>query len=344
MIELKNLNKSYQLQKTAISALTNINLKVGEAEIFGIIGKSGAGKSSLIRCVNLLERPSSGEVWVNGQNLLSLNPELLRLARHQMGMVFQQFNLLSTKTVYQNVALPLRFIGKTEAEIKTIVMPLLDLVGLFDKANTYPHQLSGGQKQRVAIARALSTNPKILLCDEMTSSLDPETTESILKLVKKINHEFKVTVLLITHEMNVIKQIADRVAVLDKGHIVEESGIVELFSQPKTEVTKALIDAAFKRELPESIRQHLSEAPQVDAHPVLRIEFVGDIAEKPIIDTLTHEFKMRVNILQANLEYIHGVQLGVMILSVYGEESARAIEHLKAQKGIWVEELGFAKL
>lgn len=344
MIELRHLNKSYSVQGQTVSALQDINLHIHTAEIFGIIGKSGAGKSSLIRCVNLLERPSSGEVWVNGRNLLKLNAEQLRLARHQMGMVFQQFNLLSTKTVYQNIALPLQFMGWSESDTKKKVFSLLDWVGLSDKAQVYPKQLSGGQKQRVAIARALTTNTKILLCDEMTSALDPETTNSILKLIKEINQEFKVSVLLITHEMNVIKQIADRVAVLDKGRIVEEADVVQLFSQPKQEITKSLLNSAFKIELPESLRDQLSPSASPGLHPILRIEFVGHVAAEPIIDELKEAFKVRINILQASLERLRGVMLGVMILSLYGEasETDRAIVHLQA-KGVLVDIIGYAK-
>ncbi len=344
MIELKNISKIYRQNEQAIYAINNMSLKIEAGEIYGIIGKSGAGKSSLIRCVNLLERPTSGEVWVDGQNLLSLNPEQLRQARHQMGMVFQQFNLLNSKTAFQNVALPLQLMHTAADEIKQKVDSLLALVGLTDKANVYPRQLSGGQKQRVAIARALTTNPKILLCDEMTSALDPETTNSILDLVKSINREYKVTILLITHEMSVIKQIADRVAVLDHGQLVEEASIVELFSQPKCTLTKNLLDSAFKIELPESLRRQLVATPQAGMHPVLRIEFVGNVAAEPIIDELVREFKIHVNILQASLDYLREVMLGVMILSFIGEaeETQRAITNLKA-KGILVEVIGYGK-
>ena len=344
IIEFKNVSKVYQAQTASVHALKDINLQVEAGEIFGIIGKSGAGKSSLIRCVNLLERPSSGEVWVNGQNLLSLSAEQLRQARHQMGMVFQQFNLLATKTVYQNVALPLQLMRVDEAKIKEKVHSLLDLVGLADKAQVYPKQLSGGQKQRVAIARALTTNAKILLCDEMTSSLDPETTNSILSLIKAINQEFKVTVLLITHEMGVIKQVADRVAVLDAGQVIEEADVVTLFSEPKSPLTKNLLDSAFKIELPESLRNQLSHHAEPGMHAVLRIEFVGQAASQPVIDQLIREFKVHVNILQASIEHLRQVMLGVMILSLIGEpeETQRAIAGLRA-KGVLVEIIGYGR-
>jgi D-methionine transport system ATP-binding protein len=344
IIEFKSVSKVYQAQTASVHALKDINLQIEAGEIFGIIGKSGAGKSSLIRCVNLLERPSSGEIWVNGQNLLNLNAEQLRQARHQMGMVFQQFNLLATKTVYQNVALPLQLMRVDEAKIKEKVHSLLDLVGLADKAQVYPKQLSGGQKQRVAIARALTTNAKILLCDEMTSSLDPETTNSILNLIKAINQEFKVTVLLITHEMGVIKQVADRVAVLDAGQVIEEADLVTLFSEPKSPLTKNLLDSAFKIELPESLRNQLSPHAEPGLHAVLRIEFVGQAASQPVIDQLIREFKVHVNILQASIEHLRQVMLGVMILSLIGEpeETQRAIAGLRA-KGVLVEIIGYGR-
>ncbi len=344
MIELKNIVKRYQIQGREITALANINLKIEKSEIYGVIGRSGAGKSSLIRCVNLLERPSSGEVWVNGQELQKLSAEELRIARHQMGMVFQHYNLLNTRTVFENIALPLEFLNEKSTAVKERVMDLLNLVGLTEKAHVYPNQLSGGQKQRVAIARALATQPKILLCDEMTSALDPETTYSILKLIKSINQKLGVTVLLITHEMQVIKEIADRVAVLENAEIVEEARVIDLFARPKSPITKSLLNSAIKLELPPSIQAQLVEKQLPDTHPIFRIEFVGDVASKPIIDELTHRFKIRVNILQANLDYLRDELLGVMILSMNAgsEEIERAVVSLKSL-GISVECLGYSK-
>ena len=229
MIELRQLNKTYPSKTGPFTALTNINLTVKPGEIFGVIGKSGAGKSSLIRCVNLLERPTSGSVNIDGHDLTKLSPKKLRQIRGQIGMIFQHFNLLNNRTVLDNVALPLELTGKDRITIRKEVLPLLELVGLSDKQRAYPSQLSGGQKQRVAIARALSTRPKVLLCDEMTSALDPKTTRSILELIQSINQQFKLSILLITHEMNVIKTIADRVAVLDHGRIIEESDVFLIY-------------------------------------------------------------------------------------------------------------------
>jgi D-methionine transport system ATP-binding protein len=241
MIELHNISKIYSGKFDDIYALKNINLSVAPGEIVGVIGKSGAGKSTLIRCVNLLERPTSGLVKINGVELTTLSPSQLRHERHQIGMIFQHFNLFATRTVFDNVAFPLHLLKKESNEIDAIVYPLLEKVGLGDRDDAYPHQLSGGQKQRVAIARALATRPKVLLCDEMTSALDPHTTEDILGLIRQINRELNLSILCITHEMSVIKSIADRVAVIDQGEIIECENVVELFKNPKTVMTKQLI-------------------------------------------------------------------------------------------------------
>lgn len=241
MIELYNLNKIYSNQSGKIHALKNVNLSVAPGEIVGVIGKSGAGKSTLIRCVNLLEKPTSGSVRVNNIELTKLNAAQLRQARHQIGMIFQHFNLLSTHSVFDNVAFPLTLLKKSKGEMNNIVSELLEKVGLSDKRNIFPHHLSGGQKQRVAIARALATNPKVLLCDEMTSALDLETTYDILKLIRNINQDLGLSILCITHEMSVIKAIADRVAVIDQGEIIEYATAVDLFKNPQTAITKRLI-------------------------------------------------------------------------------------------------------
>ncbi|MDX2346361.1 MAG: ATP-binding cassette domain-containing protein, partial [Legionella sp.] len=228
MIKLTGLNKHYGSHH----ALSDINLAINAGEIFGIIGKSGAGKSTLLRCINLLERPDSGAISVNQQDMLALTPQALREARHQIGMIFQHFNLLQAKTVFENIALPLRIQGASDAHIKKRVDELLALVELSNKAGAYPAALSGGQKQRVAIARALSSEPKVLLCDEATSALDPETTKAILALLKKINHEYGITIVLITHEMDVVKQLAHRVALMEAGRITEIVALNTLFSKP----------------------------------------------------------------------------------------------------------------
>lgn len=245
MIALENLNKIYSYRGGQLHTLKSVNLTVETGEIVGLIGKSGAGKSTLLRCVNLLEKPTSGKVIVNHTDLMSLNPKQLRFARHQIGMIFQHFNLLSTATVFDNVAFPLRLLHQSKDQIKKTVLELLEKVGLSAFTKSYPHQLSGGQKQRVGIARALATNPSVLLCDEMTSALDPETTLDILNLIKAINREFNLSILFVTHEMRVVRAIADRVAVLDEGEIVEMAAAATLLEHPKTAVAKRLIQLSF---------------------------------------------------------------------------------------------------
>jgi len=250
MIELKNVSKVFYKHKIPVSALSDISLQVSEGEIFGVIGSSGAGKSTLIRCINLLERPTSGQVIVNGQVLSALTPRRLVLARRDIGMIFQHFNLLSSRTVFANVAFPLELSHTPKTAIARRVLELLKLVGLEDKMHDYPASLSGGQKQRVAIARTLASNPKVLLCDEATSALDPETTLSILYLLKNINRQFRITILLITHEMNVVRAICDRVAVISEGKLIEQGDVKQVFSHPQTELTRRFISSALSFGLP----------------------------------------------------------------------------------------------
>lgn len=241
MIELKNINKTFESKKTKTSALKNVNLKIDDHEVFGVIGFSGAGKSTLVRCINLLESPDSGEVLIDGQNLCELSRKELNEKRRKIGMIFQQFNLLEQRTVSRNVRFPLEVAGVSGAEADKKVAELLELVGLTEKANAYPSQLSGGQKQRVAIARALATDPDIILCDEATSALDPITTKSVLALLKKLNEKLNVTIVIITHEMAVVEQVCDRVAVIDSGEICEVGTVTEVFTNPKTEATNKLL-------------------------------------------------------------------------------------------------------
>lgn len=250
MIELKNVSKVFYKHKVAVNALSDVSLQVAEGEIFGVIGSSGAGKSTLIRCINLLERPTSGQVVVNGQVLSELAARQLVLARRDIGMIFQHFNLLSSRTVFANIAFPLELSHTPKATIEQRVRELLALVGLEDKMHDYPVSLSGGQKQRVAIARTLASNPKVLLCDEATSALDPETTLSILSLLKSINRRFRITILLITHDMNVVRAICDRVAVISEGRLIEQGRVTEVFSDPQTELTRRFISSALSFGLP----------------------------------------------------------------------------------------------
>ena len=241
MIELKHLGKIYSSASGSVEALKDVNLTIADGEIFGIIGLSGAGKSTLVRCINLLERPTSGEVWVDGQNLTALSEKALLQVRRQIGMIFQSFNLLEQRSVLRNVCFPLEISGTPKAEAKKRAEELLKVVGLADKAASFPSQLSGGQKQRVAIARALATNPRYLLCDEATSALDPNTTRSILELLREINKTLGVTIIVITHEMKVIDQICDRVAVIDKSCIAEEGRVADVFTNPKSDIARELV-------------------------------------------------------------------------------------------------------
>lgn len=337
MIILDNINKHYG----ALSALQHVSLKVAEGEIFGVVGKSGAGKSTLVRCVNLLERPDSGTVTVGTEELMGLSPVSLRAARRKIGMIFQHFNLLSSRTVYDNIALPLELIGKNRRQIADAIYPLLELTGLSQKKRNYPAELSGGQKQRVAIARALACQPRVLLSDEATSSLDPETTLMILDLLKNIRDTFNLTILLITHEMSVIKACCDRVAILDEGKLIEENEVGKFFAHPETTTAKNFIVSSLPQKLPHAIAVHVLPSAQANTHPVLRLWFWGDAATQPIIAQLINQFNLRINILQANVEYIKKHAMGTMVLAISGEKNKldAAIQYLQ-QMGIQVEVMG----
>ncbi len=342
MITLDHISKKYPTAEGSVTALEDINLSVNAGEIYGIIGQSGAGKSTLIRCVNLLEKPSSGKVIVDNAELTALSMSDLRTARRNIGMIFQHFNLLSSRTVYQNIALPLELCGKNAREIATTIDPLLELTGLTSKKNQYPAKLSGGQKQRVAIARALACKPKVLLSDEATSALDPETTHTILDLLKNIRDTLNLTILLITHEMSVIKACCDRVAILQHGRMIEENEVGEFFAQPKTAEAKTFIASSLKQALPAIIADQIIAEEQNQHHPVLRLWFFGGAATQPIIAQLINQFNLRINILQANVEYIKKHAMGIMILAISGNKNNMdaGIEHLQ-QLGVQVEILGY---
>jgi D-methionine transport system ATP-binding protein len=343
MIELKEIHKTYPNKNGMdIVALQNVNLQIAEGEIYGVMGPSGAGKSSLIRCVNLLERPSSGQVIVDGVDLTTLDAATLRKARRNMGMIFQHFNLLSSRTVAGNIALPLELSGFSRKEIKQRVDQLCDLTGLATRKNAYPDELSGGQKQRVAIARALSTSPKILLSDEATSSLDPETTRSILELLRGINRELKLTILLITHQMEVIQRICDRACILDHGRIVEEAPVLELFSRPQTPLAKKFVLSSLRVDLPEALHKQLLPQPHDQAVPLVRLTFVGQKAGEPIMVSLHKKFNVTPNILQAQLNWVHDSSIGVSICELLGQREAivQGIQFIQSE-GIDVEILGY---
>lgn len=342
MITFRHVCKNYTTQAKPVLALSDINLHVNAGEIFGIIGKSGAGKSTLIRCANLLERPTSGEIIVAGQDLTKLSSSALRQARQKIGMIFQHFNLLSSRNVYDNIALPLELTGHSRKDIAAIISPLLELTGLMDKKNNYLSELSGGQKQRVAIARALSNKPHVLLSDEATSALDPETTLSILQLLKNVRDTLNITILLITHEMSVIKTVSDRVAILQNGVLIEENEVGEFFTHPKTAIAKNFIASSLLQHMPAAIEEHVTIEERPHTHPVLRLWFLQGTATQPIISELSHQFDFRINILQANVEYIKKHAMGIMIVAIKGDKLKiqPAIAYLK-QLGVDVEVIGY---
>ncbi len=342
MIQLQRLSKTFSAAKSKVHALHDVSLNIPSGEIFGVIGKTGAGKSTLIRCVNLLEQPTKGRVIVDDVDLCALSKDQLRVERRSIGMIFQHFNLLESRTVYENVSFPLELSKQSKQSIKETVGPLLELVGLSDRQHAYPHQLSGGQKQRVAIARALATKPKLLLCDEATSALDPETTQSILSLLKKINQEFNLTILLITHEMDVVKSICDRVGVLSHGELVEHGSVIEIFTEPKTEDAKSLTQKSLHLELPNYLKERMQESYADGLSPIVRLAYVGASANEPVIAHLQKQFNVAVSILQADLESIHDSVVGFTVCQLVGkrEDCTNSIQYL-VDSGIKVEVVGY---
>ena len=317
-IRFEGVSKTYAArgQGAAVDALTGIDLSVPEGSILGVIGRSGAGKSTLIRLVNGLERPTGGRVTVDGTEVSGLDERGLREVRRRVGMIFQHFNLLSSRTAYDNVALPLEIAGTPKGEIRKRVDPLLDLVGLADKRGRYPAELSGGQKQRVGIARALATQPRVLLSDEATSALDPETTRSILDLLSSINRELGLTILLITHEMSVIRAVAREVAVIDAGRIVEHGDVFEVFTRPQHATTRSFLGAKTGHDLPPYLRSHLKAEPSPGCAVALRILFRGPHATDPILSELSRELKLDLNILSGSVDEIAGRPFGTLVVSL----------------------------
>lgn len=318
IISLQKVEKTYPARgkNGAVTALHGIDLDVPKGAILGVIGRSGAGKSTLIRLVNGLERPSAGRVVVDAVELSALPEAQMRQQRRSIGMIFQHFNLLARRTAFDNVALPLEIAGVGRSEIKARVTPLLDLVGLGDKANRYPAELSGGQKQRVGIARALATNPKVLLSDEATSALDPETTEQILDLLRQINAELGVTILLITHEMAVIKSVAHRVAVIDGGSIVEEGETYDVFTQPRHQTTRSFVASITGTALPRHFTETLSDAPRAGASALVQLTFQGEGASQPFLSILTRRLGIDLGIVQAKVDHIGGKAFGTLVVAV----------------------------
>lgn len=346
MIKLSNIEKIYDSPAGKVHALKGINLEIAKGEIYGIIGLSGAGKSTLVRCINMLERPTSGEVIVDGQDMTKLNDSELRNARKNIGMIFQHFNLLSSATVYENIAFPLKLSNVSKDKIAKKVNPLLELVGLKDKANQYPAQLSGGQKQRVGIARALASNPKILLCDEATSALDPQTTKSILDLIYTINKNLSLTVIVITHEMQVIKEICDKVAVISNGVIAESGKVLDVFTNPQHEITKEFISVLLSNELPAAFRgSKISQTKTEGSLLLLRLNFLGESADDPVLAQMIRTCHgVECTMLFGNLDEIHGVPFGRFIVGLSGSENAiqSALEFLGG-KDVRVEVIGYVR-
>lgn len=322
MIELRHINKEFVVKKQRVQALQDVTLTINDGDIFGIIGFSGAGKSTLLRMVNALETPTSGEVLIDDVNINSLSHNELRQVRKGIGMVFQSFNLLNSKTVYDNIAIPLRLNKVSSDVIDKRVKELLEFVNLPDKANAYPTQLSGGQKQRVGIARALATNPSILLCDEATSALDPETTEAILELLKRINREFNITVLVVTHEIHVIKEICNRVAVIEHGRVVEMGSVLDVFSKPKESITKRFVQTVIPERIPDTVVTSL----QAETRPyeLIKVRFLGEAVTKNVIYEINKNLSVETNIVFASVNQLQDSALGIFILQVVGAEDTIA--------------------
>ena len=341
MIELVDLVKVFPREDGPVPVLDGLSLTVRRGEVYGVIGRSGAGKSTLVRCVNLLERPTAGHVRVEGQDITGLEGAPLRAERRRIGMIFQHFNLLSSRTVRDNVAFPLELAGTPPGEVDAAVLPLLELVGLADKRDRYPAELSGGEKQRVGIARALAPRPAVLLCDEATSALDPETTTAILELLRDINRRLGLTIVLITHEMAAIRAICDRVAVLDGGRVVEEGTVFDVFTSPRAEVTRSFLRDLVARSLPPALHEQLQAEPSPGSHPVVRIVFTGAWANTPVIAEVVRRFDVLLNILQGNIEEIQGEPYGNMVLEAIGspEAVAAALDFVRA-RNLGVEILG----
>ncbi|WP_295159603.1 methionine ABC transporter ATP-binding protein [Selenomonas sp. AE3005] len=322
MIVLKDISKTFTIKDKQVTAVQDVNLTIADKEIYGIIGFSGAGKSTLVRCINLLERPTSGKVIVNGVDMLTLSPQELRRQRRKIGMIFQQFNLMPSRTVAQNIALPIENSGLSPAEIAQKVSKLLAFVELADRAGAYPSQLSGGQKQRVAIARALATDPEILLCDEATNALDPQTTKSILKLLARLNTELGITVVVITHEMDVIKKLCHRVAVMEQGRVVEENTVYSLFAQPVQEITKNFINTTSNLSEIYQLIEDKAEIAELSAdEQLVKMRYQETNVAEPLISYISKKFDVTVNILFSDVELVEGLPLGGTVAILKGARS-----------------------
>lgn len=313
MIKLNGIYKTFHTKDKEVQALKDINITINEGDIFGVIGYSGAGKSTLIRIINLLEVPDKGQVEVDGISLCDISKKQLRSVRSNIGMIFQGFNLMNSIDVYNNIAAPLKNLKWKKADIDEKVNSLLKLVGLEDKKHAYPNQLSGGQKQRVAIARALSSDPKILLCDEATSALDPNTTQSILELLQHIHDELKITIVIITHQMEVVKKICNRIAVMENGEVMEQGDIIDIFTNPQSSIAKDFVYHSLSISTePEEFEEY--------KNMVCKFNFFGSIAQEPVLSNLERKYDIQVNILYGNIEKLHGSTVGSLIVELIGDK------------------------
>ncbi|MCL2559810.1 MAG: ATP-binding cassette domain-containing protein [Turicibacter sp.] len=339
MIKIEQVNKTFVVKKREIHALQAINLEIHAGEIFGIIGYSGAGKSTLIRCINLLERPTTGSISVDGEELTSLNAKGIREVRKKIGMIFQHFNLMPSRSVLGNVLFALKKSPLSKEDKLKKATDLLGLVGLSHRMNAYPSNLSGGEKQRVAIARALANDPKVLLCDEATSALDPETTASILKLLKDVSQQLHITIVLITHSMDVIKEICDRVAVIEGGRVKEEGNVLEIFSNPKSDVTKQFVaQSSGINKVYELIEQDAPIVALDEDEMLIRLTYSGGTAKDALIYELTKKFDLRTNIIFGDIGIIQGTAIGTLVVSCCGKQGDReaALNYIQSQ-GVKVE-------
>nr|WP_125764546.1 ATP-binding cassette domain-containing protein [Companilactobacillus hulinensis] len=329
IVQLKDIDVTFQNEGKTIEAVKDVSINVQKGDVFGVIGYSGAGKSTLVRVINLLQKPTSGQVIVNNQNLTELSAKDLRKARKNIGMIFQHFNLMRSLTVFGNVAFPLRDSKLSKQERKDKVDKLLDLVGLTDRANNYPSQLSGGQKQRVAIARALASDPEILISDEATSALDPKTTTEILSLLGRLNKELGITIVIITHEMDAIKQICNRVAVMENGELIEEGDLLTIFANPKKKLTKDFVNTSTQIS---NVLDEVKESGIIDSISghLVELNFMGDVTNEPIIIELYKKFNIEANILFSNIERLQGTTVGIMLFDLEGEQNKidKAIQYL----------------
>ena len=346
MIEFTHVSKDFGSGEKMVRAVRDVSLTIQDGEIFGIIGFSGAGKSTLVRCINLLERPTNGTVVVDGKEMTALSPKELRLARRKIGMIFQHFNLMPSRTVFGNVAYPLQGQGLSKQAIRNKVRKLLKLVDIADKETAYPSQLSGGQKQRVAIARALANDPKVLLCDEATSALDPQTTKAILTLLKDLNQKLNLTIVMITHEMAVVKEICDHVAIMEHGQVVEQGEVFSLFADPKQPITQNFIRTTSNLQ---KIEELIAEgSPVVQLQPgevIVRLSYIQKNVSEPLISTLSQRFQISLNIIFADIEIVQDAPIGgtVAILSGEREQITKAMEYL-IEKNVGVEVLKDARV